>query len=744
MATRVEARFTPETSVATVAGIAAEGWKTAGVVAALGLACLLPFTMTDFRLFQFTQVFIYAIALMGLNVLTGYSGQISLGHGAFYGIGAYVAAIMLDRWSVPWPLTIPAAGLVCLVAGFLFGRPALRLEGLYLALATFALALAVPQILKYFEHWTGGSQGLVLMKPAAPFGLPLSEDQWLYFVTLFVTAVALLLARNIMLGRPGRATLAIRDNPLAAQSMGVNTALYKSLAFGVSAAYTGVAGALSALAVGFVAPDSFTVFLSISLLTGIVVGGLATISGAVYGALFIQFVPNLAQDISKAAPWAIFGVFLILCMYVMPHGIAGALRLVWARLVTISPKRSDTMKRSMFVLTLVAFGLMLIGGPAGAETPGVTATEIKVGNIAPYSGPASAYGTIGKAIGAWFKKVNDEGGINGRKIAYVSADDGYSPPKALEMARKLVEHDQVLFIVNPLGTPSNSAIQKYMNQKKTPQLFVASGATKWGDPQNFPWTMGWNVSYQAEARIYAMYIMKNIPDAKVGVLYQNDDFGKDYLKGLVDTFGANAKKIIVAQQTYEVSDPLVDSQIVNLKNSDANVLVNVSTPKAAVQSIKKAYEIGWKPVHFVNVNSASVGAVLKVAGVEASKGVMTATPYKDPFDPQWKNDAGVKEYVEFMKKYMPDAKVEDGNNFYGLMVAQTAVQVLKQCGNDLSRENVMKQAANLKNLSLGMLIAGITINTSPTDYFPLEQMQLAKFDGERWVMFGEVLDAGKR
>jgi branched-chain amino acid transport system substrate-binding protein len=403
------------------------------------------------------------------------------------------------------------------------------------------------------------------------------------------------------------------------------------------------------------------------------------------------------------------------------------------------------MTRSTVTLTVVAaLAMSLLAGLAGAQTPGVTATEIKIGNIAPYSGPASAYGTIGKVIGAWFRKVSDEGGIAGRKIKYVSEDDGYSPPRALEMARKLVEQEQVLFIVNSLGTPSNSAIHKYMNQKKVPQLFVATGATKWGDPENFPWTMGWAPSYQAEARIYALYILKNIPDAKVGVLYQNDDFGKDYLKGLRDTFGADAKKLIVAQQTYEVSDPMVDSQIVNLKTSGANVLVNISTPKAAVQSIKKMYEIGWKPVHLMNVNGASAGAVLKVAGAEASKGILTATPYKDATDPQWKNDPGFKEYADFMKKYYPEAALEDGNNDYGMMVAQTAVQVLKQCGNDLSRENVMKQAANLKKLSLGMLLPGITINTSPTDYFPLEQMQMARFDGERWTPFGEVLDASKR
>jgi len=302
------------------------------VLAVVAVAVALPLFVSGFRLFQFTQVLIYAIALLGLNLLTGYNGQFSLGHGAFYGIGAYTTAIMIDRWSIGYGWTIPAAGIVCLIVGFLFGRPALRLEGLYLALATFSLALAVPQILKYFEHWTGGSQGIVLSKPKAPFGLPLTEDQWLYILTLAIAIVLFVLAWNLLRGRTGRAIVAIRDNHIAAEAMGVDNALYKSVVFGVSAAYTGIAGALSALAIAFVAPDTFDVFLSITLLTGIVIGGLATISGAIYGALFIQFVPNWAQDISKAAPWAIFGAFLILFMYVMPRGIAGFLHLAWIRL----------------------------------------------------------------------------------------------------------------------------------------------------------------------------------------------------------------------------------------------------------------------------------------------------------------------------------------------------------------------------------------------------------------------------
>ena len=306
--------------------------KTVGLALVLAVACALPFAMSGFRVFQFTQVLIYAIAILGLNMLTGFNGQISLGHGAFYGIGAYTTAIMIDKWNIGYGWTIPVAAAVCLVVGFLFGRPALRLEGLYLALATFALALAVPQILKYFEHWTGGSQGIVLSKPKAPWGLPLNEDQWLYFVTLGVLIVLFILASNLLSGRTGRAIKAIRDNHIAAEAMGVNSALYKSVVFGVSAAYTGVAGALSGIAIAFVAPDTFDVFLSFTLLTGVVIGGLATISGAIFGALFVQFVPNWAQDISKAAPWAIFGIFLIVFMYVMPHGIAGFLRLLWIRM----------------------------------------------------------------------------------------------------------------------------------------------------------------------------------------------------------------------------------------------------------------------------------------------------------------------------------------------------------------------------------------------------------------------------
>ncbi|MFN0304939.1 MAG: ABC transporter substrate-binding protein, partial [Burkholderiales bacterium] len=361
-----------------------------------------------------------------------------------------------------------------------------------------------------------------------------------------------------------------------------------------------------------------------------------------------------------------------------------------------------------------------------------------------YSGPASAYGTIGKSIGAYFKMVNEQGGINGRKIHYITYDDGYSPPKAVEMARRLVEQDQVAAIFQPLGTPSNSAIHKYMNQQKVPHLFVATGATKWNDPKDFPWTMGFQPNYQTEGRIYAAYTLKNVKDAKVGILFQNDDYGKDYLKGFRDGLGEEMKKLIVMEQSYEVTDATVDSQVVNLKNSGANVFFNITTPKFAAQAIKKAHDIGWKPLHFLNNVSSSLAAVLHPAGTEASKGLITALYMKEVTDPQWKNDKAFQEWLAWMKKFYPEGKADDQFNAYGYTVAQLMAQTLKQCGSDLSRENIMRQAANLKDLELPMLLPGIKINTSGSDFAPIEQEQLARFDGERWALFGEILDAFRK
>jgi len=402
-------------------------------------------------------------------------------------------------------------------------------------------------------------------------------------------------------------------------------------------------------------------------------------------------------------------------------------------------------RSSIVALALVAgLGLAALAPLVSAEMPGVTATEIKIGHTNPYSGPASAYGTIGKAIAAYFKKVNDEGGINGRKIDFITYDDGYSPPKIVEMVRRLVEQDQVAFVFQTLGTANNSAIQKYLNQEKVPHLFVATGATKWNDPKNFPWTIGWQPNYQTEGRIYAQYVMNNVPNPKIGILYQNDDYGKDYVKGLKDGLGDAARKLVVMEQSYEVTDPTIDSQIVNLKSSGANVFYNITIPKFAVQAIKKAHDIGWKPLHLLNNVSSSLGTVLKPAGLEASRGLITALYMKEITDPQWRNDRGYEDWLAWMKKYYPEGALDDQANAYAYLVSQTLVQVLKQCGNDLSRENIMSQVANIKDLTLPLLLPGIRINTSATDFAPIEQEQLAKFDGERWALFGEIYDAGKK
>jgi branched-chain amino acid transport system substrate-binding protein len=398
--------------------------------------------------------------------------------------------------------------------------------------------------------------------------------------------------------------------------------------------------------------------------------------------------------------------------------------------------------RGVLLLSLV-LGLAVGADPAAAQKkydPGVTDSEIKIGNIMPYSGPLSAYALIGRTEAAFFNKINAEGGVNGRKINFISYDDGFSPPKTVEQARKLVESDEVLLIFNSLGTPTNNAIRQYMNQKKVPQLFVATGATQFGDLKNFPWTMGWQPTYQTEGRIYAKYILQNLPQGRIGILYQNDDSGRDYLKGLKDGLGEEAtKRMIVAELPYEPTDPTVDRQIVTLKTMGADIFFNEASPKFAAQAIKRAAEIGWKPVLFLASISNSVGSVLKPAGLEASTGILSTNYLKDATDPTWKNDPALKEWIAFMDKYFPEGDKSSTFSVYGYLLAQTMVQVLKQCGDELTRENVMKQAASLKDIELGMLLPGIKINTSPTDYFPVEQMQMSRFNGDHGELFGSVI-----
>jgi len=372
---------------------------------------------------------------------------------------------------------------------------------------------------------------------------------------------------------------------------------------------------------------------------------------------------------------------------------------------------------------------------------GASDTEIRVGNIMPYSGPASAYGIIGRTEAAYFSKLNAEGGINGRKVTFISYDDAYSPPKAVEQARKLVESDGVLLIFQSLGTPSNTAIQKYMNEKRVPQLFVASGATKWNDPQHFPWTMGLQPNYQSEARIYAKYILRAKPNGKIAILYQNDDYGKDYLKGLKDGLGDRADSMIVAEDAYDIAEPTIDSHIVKMRSLNADVFVDIAGPKFAAQAIRKAAELGWKPLHILNNVSASVGAVMKPAGLEASQGIISSRYFKDPSDPRWKDDPDMKAWNEFLDRYYPDANRADSTVIYGYIQAQALEHVLRACGDNLTHENVMKQAASLKDVELSGLLPGIKLNTSATDFAPISELELTRFKGETWEEFGGIVSA---
>jgi branched-chain amino acid transport system substrate-binding protein len=400
----------------------------------------------------------------------------------------------------------------------------------------------------------------------------------------------------------------------------------------------------------------------------------------------------------------------------------------------------NRLTRRSIIAAAPAAALALRAWPARAKNygPGVTDAEIKIGNTVPYSGPASSYGTIGKAQAAYWKMINDQGGINGRKINFISYDDGYTPPKTVEMIRKLVEQDEVLCTSATLGTPTNSAIWQYMNQKKVPQLFVATGATKWNDPKGHPWTIGWQPNYQSEGHVYAAYILKERPNGKIGVLYQNDDFGKDYLKGVKDGLGSKVS-MIINEAPYETTDPTVDSLIVGMKAAGCDVFVNTGIPKFAAQAIRKAAEIEWKPLHVLSSVGNSVGAALKPAGLENAKDIVSDFYLKDPTDPAWKDDQGLKDWTAFMNKYYPEGDKTDVGNVIGYSFGQTVTQVLKQCGDELTRENVMKQAANLHDFVVPMTLPGIKLNSSPTDFAPIKQMQMARFTGERWELFGELL-----
>ena len=400
------------------------------------------------------------------------------------------------------------------------------------------------------------------------------------------------------------------------------------------------------------------------------------------------------------------------------------------------------MIRRRSLLTAAAAASFVPAAPAilrAADTTGVTATEIRIGNTCPTSGPASAYGTIGKADAAAFRMANDMGGFAGRKVNFITYDDSYSPPKTVEQIRRLVEQDRVACLFNTLGTPSNTAIVKYCNSKKVPQMFVSSGADKWGNYKEHPWTIGWQPSYVTESQVYAKYILKEKPDAKIGILYQNDDFGKDYLTGFRDVL-KDRFEAVVTLASYEVTDATIDSQLVSLRGAGVTVLMTVATPKFAAQTIRRVADMGWKPMHVLTGVSVSVGTVIEPAGREKAVGIISSSYAKDPTDPQYANDPGMNEWRAFMAKYYPEGDVKDASNVFAYGISLTMMKVLKQCGNDLSRENMMKQAANLKNLESPILLPGIRINTSPTDFHPIQQLKLMRWNGKIWELFGDIIE----
>jgi ABC-type branched-subunit amino acid transport system substrate-binding protein len=406
-------------------------------------------------------------------------------------------------------------------------------------------------------------------------------------------------------------------------------------------------------------------------------------------------------------------------------------------------RTSDTRIPFSHLFAAATLAVVLSATPSAAQKkydPGASDTEIRIGQTVPFSGPASAYSSIGKTQAAYFKMINEQGGVNGRKINLIQYDDAYSPPKAVEQVRKLVESDEVLLTFQIVGTPSNAAVQKYLNQKQVPQLFAATGATRFSDPKNFPWTMGYNPNYHSEGRIYGKYILKNYPAAKIAILWQNDDLGRDYVNGIKAGLGDKAASMIVSDASYELADPTIDSQIVKLKSSGADLLFSASTPKFAAQAIRKVADLGWKPVHIVDINATSVGAVLQPAGLENSKGLISTNYGKDPLDPQWKDDAGMKRYFAFMEKYYPEGDKNSNFNTYGYGNAQLMVKILERCGNELTRANVMKQATSLSGYGSDLLLPGITYSTSPTDYRVNKQLQMQKFNGERWELFGPIIE----
>jgi branched-chain amino acid transport system substrate-binding protein len=703
-------------------------WRLALLGVLVGVGFLVPHVVSDFRLVQFANVGIYFIAILGLNFLTGYSGQISLGHGAFMAIGGYTSAILIVHHGWNDLATIPIAGLVAGAAGLLFGIPALRLSGLYLALTTFALAVAMPSLIKKWSSETGGSSGLLVNV--------FHTNRWYYTVTWSTAGILFVLGWLLLQTKLSRAWRAIRDSEIAAASMGINLALYKTIAFGISALYAGVAGSLLVILTFTANPGSFPLQLSIYLVVGLAVAGLGSLVGILVGAAFIEYVQVWAPTVSKSpgVPTVVFGVALVLVMFLLPGGVA---RLP-GRLVDLLENRGVRTG----VVFLLALALVAAAAGATRDDPGVSSSEVKIGGTVPLTGVASAYASVGRGADAYFKYVNDtKGGVNGRKIDYEYLDDAYDPAQTVQQTRKLVQQDGVFAIVNSLGTEQNLAIRGFLNQEKVPQLFAATGATTFGrDYKQYPWSIGFLPSYVAEGIIYGRYVRGTMKAPKIAVLYQDDDYGKELLNGLKTGLGPLAGRV-KATQSYSADASDVNSQVASLRASKANVFMIFATPKFAIQAYIQANKLGWKPATFVN-QVASASNVMKIVASSggAANGSISIADFKDPTNPAFRNDATMKLYRTIMAKYEAGADVTDVYHVYAMAVAWTFVEALNKAGNPPTRAGIMRAVTHL-NLTNPFMLPGIKVTTTPTDRFPVKQAQLEVWKAGSWRLLGKPVNA---
>jgi ABC-type branched-subunit amino acid transport system permease subunit/ABC-type branched-subunit amino acid transport system substrate-binding protein len=700
------------------------------LAAAIVVAFFLPRFVSDYRLYEFSKVGVYFIAILGLNLLTGYSGQISLGHGAFMAIGGYTTGILMVHhgWT-DWK-TIPVAAAVSGVAGLLFGIPALRLRGLYLALATFALAVSMPAIIKKWESQTGGSSGLLIST--------FHSNTWYYRTTWIVAGIMFVLAWLLLQTKLSRSWRALRDSEIAAASLGVWPAFYKTVAFGISALYAGVAGSLLVILAANANPGSFPVQLSVYLVVGVAVAGLGSIAWTLVGAAFVEYVQVYAPDISKSpgVPTVAFGAALVLVMFLLPGGVAGLADRLY---------KSVADWRVVRVFSVLVLALALVAGAAGATRtdPGVSSNSVKIGGTVPLTGVAAAYASVGRGADAYFKYWNDtHGGVNGRKIDYEYLDDQYDPAQTVDQTRKLVQQDGVFAVVNGLGTEQSLAVRGLLNQLKVPQLFVATGATEFGsDYKHFPWSIGFLPSYTAEGRIYGKDIRVHHTTAKIAVLYQADNFGSELLGGLKQGLGPLAKSI-KKTASYDPTASDVYSQISTLKSSKANTLMIFATPKYAIQSYIQAHKLGWKPTIYVaQVSSAS--NIMKISASSSGNlttGSISIADFKDPTNPVFKNDKTMKLYRQIMAKYQPSADANDVYHVYAMAVAYTFVDALKRAGNPPTRTGIMNAVQHL-NETNPFVLPGIKVSTTPTDHFPIKQAQIIKWRGSNWQLVGKPVSA---